>query len=79
MNIFVGQEYCFVNIDPKEYSETFRVDDVYPGVDLVVVMASSTCGGYSTDADILFEITQQMLQPSMYSMIEEFSVSRIYE
>ena len=64
VDVFVGGDYCFVDITPNGFEETRKVDDVIAGDPIVDFDAE--CGG-STEG-IVFNITSQELQPG----IEDF-------
>ena len=61
VEVFVGGDYCFVDITPNGYEETLKVDEVNATDPIVDFDAVSTCGGNT--GDIVFNITSQELQP----------------
>lgn len=58
VNVFVGAVLCFVEADPDQYAETYKVGEVSMGNPVVNISASSSCPG-----DIRFNITEQTLIP----------------
>ena len=62
VSVFVGAALCFVEADPDQYSETYRVEEVSAGSPVVNISASSSCPG-----DIGFNITEQTLIPGKKS------------
>ena len=60
VEVFVGLDYCFVDITPSEYLITLKADEVNVGDPVVEINATSTCGGVG---DIIYNITSQMVKP----------------